>query len=121
MSNKLIAIVEDDEEMRKFLCEFIEQQGFEVRAFANSASALTFLRSASDLPNLMICDLNLPGMDGIELLATLRTEKLMSPFILITAFGTAETKRRAELAGALEVLMKPFSLSEMSSAIKRAI
>ena len=103
---KCILVVEDEEKLRRVIELQLTSAGFEVE---KASSAEEGLRRA-DRADLVLTDLRLPGMNGLELLAQIRRQNMHAPVIVMTAFGTVETAVEAMKCGANDFLMKPFSL-----------
>lgn len=112
-----ILIVEDEEKLRRVLELQLQSAGFETE---KAGSAEEGLRLA-DRADLVLTDLRLPGMDGLELLAQLRRQNLLSPVIVMTAFGTVEAAVEAMKAGAVDFLLKPFSLDHLMAVVNKAL
>jgi DNA-binding NtrC family response regulator len=74
-----------------------------------------------DRADLVITDLRLPGMDGLELLAKIRQQYSVVPVVVMTAFGTIETAVEAMKAGATDFLLKPFSLDHLMTVVNKAM
>jgi FixJ family two-component response regulator len=101
-----IAIVDDDEDVRKAVHSFLKSAGLLPRSFA---SAEEFLHSAERIETAcLISDIAMPGMTGLDLQARLAKDGWGIPIIFITAYGDDATRARAMKAGALEFLQKPF-------------
>ena len=112
-----ILIVEDEEKLRRVLELQLQSAGFEVE---QAGAAEEGLRLA-DRADLILTDLRLPGMDGLELLAQLRRQNLLTPVIVMTAFGTVEAAVEAMKAGAVDFLLKPFSLDHLMAVVNKAL
>lgn len=103
----LIAIVDDDEAMRQALSDLLEVAGFSARAFDG---ADRFLAEYAARPfDLVITDIRMPGIDGIELQARLRALGSSIPVIFVTSASDAATRDRAQEGGAFAYLTKPMS------------
>src|SRR5205085_1522633 len=76
---------------------------------------------AVDRADLVLSDLRLPGMDGLELLAKIRQQNSVIPVILMTAFGSIETAVEAMKTGATDFLLKPFSLDHLMTVVNKAM
>jgi FixJ family two-component response regulator len=115
----LISIVDDHEPVREATASFIRSVGFRTKCFA---SAQQFLSS----PHLhetdcLILDLQMPGMNGLELQRQLLNDKFQIPIIFVTAHGCPETRDEALRAGAIDFLSKPFSEEALLRAIQKAL
>lgn len=103
----LISVIDDDESIRKTTKLLIESFGFQAVALQ---SAETFLQSAHlRETSCLIVDVQLPGMDGLQLQRYLAAEGYTVPIIFITAYDNCESRQQAMQAGAVAFLSKPFS------------
>jgi CheY-like chemotaxis protein len=114
-----ILIAEDDWAFRDMLVAVFEEDGYEVVAVGNGADLLHVLAS-SMLPrsgvkefDIIVSDLRMPGWSGLPGLEKLGNNPMLPPIVAITAFGSEETRQRAEAAGIVAVLNKPFDLDEL--------
>jgi len=118
-TNKLIAIVDDDDSMRDALDGLLKAVGYPARAFA---SAEEFLKSGQQhQTSCLIADIRMPGMSGLELQAQLNTERCRIPIIFITAHGDAKMRMHALRAGAVEFLSKPFDEEVLLESVRAAL
>lgn len=117
----MIWCVDDDSTIREIEVYTLEQTGFEARGFADGASMLAALKT--DVPELIILDIMMPGMDGIEVLSKLRSEGAYKdiPVIMATAKGTEMDKIGGLNAGADDYLVKPFGVMEMVARVKAVL
>ncbi len=111
-------IVDDDDSMRWVLDQVLVQAGFTVQGFADADSALA--RSRSDAPDVVITDIRMPGMDGLDFAAALHRERPELPVIVITAHSDLDTTVAAFDEGAFEYLPKPFDLDDAVDVVRRA-
>ena len=103
----VISVVDDDASVRAATSKFLRSHGYSVQAFS---SAEDFLRSGRlNGTSCVIADVQMPGMNGLELLAMMRAQGHGVPFIFITAFPDETTRARALQAGAICFLPKPFA------------
>jgi len=119
VSIKSVLVVDDKEMMRDSVGSTLTRAGFTVRTAVDARSALKEI--ASKRPDVVVTDLNMPGMTGVELVAEIRTIDDELPVILMTAFGTIETAVKAMKNGAYDYITKPFEGDEMTIAVKRAV
>jgi DNA-binding NtrC family response regulator len=112
-----ILVVEDEEKLRRVIQLHLQSSGFEVEQAASAEEALRL----ADRVDLVITDLRLPRMDGLELLDRIRLQNSQAPVIVMTAFGTVERAVEAMKAGAVDFLLKPFSLDQMVTIIGKAL
>src|SRR5436190_4694814 len=114
-----ILIVDDEPLIRDTLTEYLAQEGHRVRACGSGEQALTLAsRQAFDVA---LCDVQLPGIDGIELLERLLKISPQTFVLLVTAFGTVDNAVEAFHRGAHDYLMKPILLDEVQGKIKRLL
>ncbi|HTQ56085.1 MAG TPA: sigma-54 dependent transcriptional regulator [Bryobacteraceae bacterium] len=112
-----ILVVEDEEKLRRVIELQLASAGFEVEKAGTAESALNLAERA----DLVLTDLRLPHMDGLELLAAIRRQNSHTPVIVMTAFGTIETAVEAMKAGATDFLLKPFSLDHLMTVVQKAL
>lgn len=105
--------------MRDSVGSTLTRAGFSVRTAVDGRSALKEI--ASKRPDVVVTDLNMPGMTGVDLAGEIRSIDDELPVILMTAFGTIETAVQAMKNGAYDYITKPFEGDEMIIAVKRAI
>jgi len=113
-------VIDDNRNTADALVEMLEMLGIEARPAYGSSPAMALL--AELVPPLVLLDVNMPGVDGLEILAYLRREpRLMNiPAIVITSDDQPETKKRALEGGAQAMIIKPASLIQLESALKKA-
>ncbi|MCM0607163.1 MAG: sigma-54-dependent Fis family transcriptional regulator [Xanthomonadaceae bacterium] len=124
-----IVVIDDDREMRSMLQDFLTAEGYEITTFPLAIDALKALRPGGSLEkgspsievDLIISDLKMAQMDGMEFLKILQKERHEIPVILITAFGSIDTAIEAMKNGAYHYIVKPFKLAEMRVAIERSM
>jgi DNA-binding NtrC family response regulator len=112
-----VLIVDDEELIRDTLAEYLTQEGFPVTVCGSGEEALEL--AARQPFAVALCDVQLPGMDGIELLGRLRQLSPETGVLLITAFATVENAVEAFQRGAHDYLMKPILLDEVLGKIRR--
>jgi two-component system, OmpR family, phosphate regulon sensor histidine kinase PhoR len=116
----LILVADDSREIRDFLEQSVlAPAGFTVRTVGDGMSALTLAREL--LPDLVITDLQMPGLSGLDLIRRLRADRLSLPTILITGEGSEGVAMEALRAGAADYLTKPFEAEQMLAAVGRAL
>jgi len=111
-----VMIIEDDEEMRSLLKDFFEEEGFETDSVNNGVDALEKL--SEDHFDLVITDIRMPGLTGLDILPTIRKLKPETPIIVMTAYGSDDVRRRSLERGATIYLEKPIHLSELKTVIR---
>lgn len=114
-----ILIVEDEPRMRRLLEISLSEDGHSVHTSADAESGLLHLRKAS--VDLVVTDLKLPGMNGLEFLQEGKRLNPALPFIVMTAYGSVETAVDAMKAGASDYVLKPFTMAEMKLVINKEL
>jgi DNA-binding NtrC family response regulator len=115
-----ILIVEDEPTTSWALAEGLSDDGFTIDTFASAEAAWEWLR-AGGASDLVISDLRLPGMSGLELARKLRRGRHAQPVIIVTAYGTPETMRSLAAAGVSECFPKPFPMDALRRSVREAI
>ncbi len=113
--NEKILIVEDEESLREALAYNLKKQGYSVTTTADGKTALTLARS--EKPDLILLDVMLPGLDGIEVCRQLR-QTISTPIIMLTARDEVIDRVVGLEVGADDYLTKPFSMHELHARIK---
>lgn len=114
-----VLIVDDDLIIRQMLESFLQSEGMEVSYAADGKTALTILEK--DKFDIILTDLMMPNMSGIELMKEVLSKGINTPFIIMTAFGTIQTAVEAMRIGAFDYITKPFNLNELIIIINRAL
>jgi DNA-binding response OmpR family regulator len=110
-----VLVVEDDEDIAQALQRSLRMEGYEVRAAADGPTALESGRSFA--PDLVILDLGLPGLDGVDVAKTLRAEDDV-PILILTARDALESRVEGLDAGADDYLVKPFERQELLARMR---
>jgi DNA-binding response OmpR family regulator len=118
-ARRRILIVEDDRTLRQALTFNLEREGYEVRSAVDGQQALDWARN--DQFDLMLLDVMLPGMSGIEVLRTLRSEGLGAPVIILSAKGDEIDRVVGLKVGADDYVAKPFSRPELLARIEAVL
>ncbi len=114
---KRILIVEDEEKLRRVIELQLVSAGFDVDKAGTAEEGLRLV----DRADLVLTDLKLPNMDGLQFLALIRRQNTLVPVIMMTAFGSVETAVGAMKAGATDFLLKPFSLDHLMQVVQKAL
>jgi len=114
-----ILIIEDEAKMRRLLELNLGDDGFKTISAADAETGLKLL--ASESVDLVITDLKLPGMSGLDLLLAVKQQNAALPVVVMTAFGSVETAVDAMKAGASDYVLKPFSLTEMKMVVHKEL
>jgi len=111
-----ILVVEDDKRISDFLIKGLEENGVLVTLCKNAEDVLNCYSNIEW--DLIICDIMLPGTDGIQLVQTLRYKKVFVPILMLSALGSVQDKVSALDCGADDYITKPFHFDELLSRIK---
>lgn len=114
-----ILIVEDEAKMRRLLELNLGEDGFTTFSAEDAETGLKLLRE--NPVDLVVTDLKLPGMNGLEFLQAAKRQNAALPVVVMTAFGSVETAVEAMKAGASDYVLKPFSLSEMRMVVHKEL
>jgi len=114
-----ILVVDDEENMRRFLCILLEKEGYEVVCASSGVEALELFREESF--RLLITDLKMPGMSGIELLERVRGEDPSVPVVILTAFASDASAVDAMEKGAYQYIEKKAKNDEITLVVKNAL
>ena len=118
MASHLISIVDDDESVRRTTKLLVESFGYRAAVFE---SAESFLKSDQLYDtSCLVVDIQMPGMNGLQLQSHLAGEGYSIPTIFITAYGDKESRRQAMQAGAVAFLPKPFSDEQLLKSLRSA-
>ena len=115
-----ILIIEDDEGVRETLVELLREEGYDVEGVRDGVEALAYLERGS-ATHLILLDLLLPRMDGLEVLAELRKSCPTRPVIILTARGSEEDRVRGLRMGADDYVVKPFSARELLARVEAVL
>ena len=122
-----IIIVDDDQEMREMLKDFLLGLGHQVQSFSLATEAFSRIQNneleigpTSEI-DLIVTDLRMPEMDGVEFIQRVKKVNKEIPIVLITAFGSIESAIQATRIGAYSYIVKPFKLTDFNHIVDRAI
>ncbi|HEX9020670.1 MAG TPA: HD domain-containing phosphohydrolase [Nitrospirota bacterium] len=119
MAGEKILVVDDEEMIRELCCHILTAEGYQVTAASNAAAALGELgRSTVDM---MITDIKMPGMDGLELFERVREQSQDIVTVFITGHGTLDTAIESLMRGVDGFVLKPFTQEELLGAVNRAL
>src|SRR5277367_1997139 len=116
-SRPTILVIEDEEKYRRVIGLHLSAAPFDVKAVGAAEEGF---KLADDV-DLILTDLKLPGMDGLEMLQRLREQNSHAPVIVMSAFGTVENAVETMKKGAVDFLPKPFSLDHLSVVVEKAL
>jgi two-component system response regulator FlrC len=117
MSEKCILVVEDDDELRSAVADTLMMAGFSVEAVDSAEAALVTL-TRRDI-DMVVSDVNMGGMDGIELLETIRETNHYMPVLIVTAFADVPKAVAAMRLGAVDFMMKPFQPTLLVETVRQ--
>jgi two-component system cell cycle response regulator DivK len=118
---KRILVVEDNDLNRKLFCDVLKNQGFAVEPVADGFEALDAARRF--VPNLIIMDIQLPGVSGLELIEAAKADKVLRaiPVLAVTAYAGKGDEERIRDAGADGYLAKPVSIGPFMAAVRELL
>ena len=119
MGAKRILVVDDQESMREMLSELLRMMGYDARAVDGGDQALQSLQDTET--DLVITDLNMPGMDGMELMKRIKGLYPRLPVIIITGYGTFNTERQVLSSGADGYIPKPCTINRVQETVNQAL
>jgi CheY-like chemotaxis protein len=114
-----ILVVDDDQSIREILIDFLGELGFTVIDASGGAEALA--RIQRDAPDVVLLDIRMPGMDGVETLRRLRDLNAAIPVLMITGNEDAQTAEETLRLGAFDCVSKPFDFSYLERAIHKML
>jgi DNA-binding response OmpR family regulator len=114
-----ILVVDDEEPVRDVLCEYLESQGFGVEAAPDGETALAAL--GRHRPDLVLLDVRMPGLDGVEVLRRIRHAEPQMPVIMVTANENVGLARQMLELGAFDYVAKPFDFSYLDRAVSAGL
>ena len=113
-----VAIVDDEQDMRQSISQWLALSGFETETFASATDALKNI--SNDYPGIVVTDIKMPGMDGMQFLKRIKGIDSNLPVIMITGHGDVPMAVEAMRMGAFDFLEKPFNPDEMTALATRA-
>jgi nitrogen regulation protein NR(I) len=114
-----ILIIDDDDQLRKSFHKLLTEEGYDVRSAASGEAGLEILKNF--VPDLVILDMRLPGMNGLETFQAIHRFESKLPVIIMTAYGTTETAIEATKLGAFDYILKPFDIPDMLAVIRQGL
>lgn len=126
MNPPRILLAEDDDSLRILIAELLQDCGYEVVEACDGAQILEHLQNKNSSYvkvrfDLVISDVRMPLITGMEVLSKVQSEVQKVPFILITAFGSPSLHAEAKLLGAVAVLDKPFELDDLKNIVEKIV
>lgn len=118
MANIKVLLVDDEQEFTSALSERLELRGYSVHVADNGEEALEVVES--DTPDVVVLDLKMPGLDGIEVLKRIKINYPQIAILLLTGYGSMEEGRKGMRYGAYDYLMKPIDINELINKMQKA-
>ena len=118
-SHERILVVDDEKHVRILFSRILQKEGYEVECASSGTEAIEKL--ANNCFDLVVTDLKMNGVDGLDVVRKGKTVNQTMPFILISGYGTSQTAGTAAREGADMFLMKPIEISELKLAVKKAL
>src|SRR4029078_13419125 len=121
MSARKILVIEDEADLRANVARFLKAEGYEVLTAENGASGVDL--AVRQMPDLIVCDITMPEMDGFGVLFSLRENVTMSniPFIFLTASTRTYDRQWGVELGANDYITKTFKLDDLLAAIRKRL
>ena len=114
-----VYIIDDDDQLRTSFHKLLTEEGYRVTGAASGEAGFELIRQQA--PDLVILDIRLPGMNGLETFQAIHHIEPKLPVIIMTAYGTTETAIEATKLGAFDYVLKPFDIPDMLKVIEQAI
>ncbi|RLC16032.1 MAG: sigma-54-dependent Fis family transcriptional regulator [Deltaproteobacteria bacterium] len=114
-----ILIIDDDDQLRNSFHKLLSEEGYTAEGAASGEAGLEIVQNQS--PDLVIVDVRLPGMNGLETFEAIHALEPKLPVIIMTAYGTTETAIQATKMGAFDYILKPFEIPGMLAVINQAL
>jgi two-component system, NtrC family, response regulator AtoC len=114
-----VLVIDDDDQLRKSFERLLAEEGYAVESAPSGERGLAIIRSK--VPDLVILDMRLPGMNGFETFKLIHDVEPKLPVIMMTAYGTTETAIEATKMGAFDYILKPFDIPDMLSQVRQAL
>lgn len=114
-----ILIIDDDDQLRKSFVKLLTEEGYSVESAPSGEDGLK--RIGEKMPDLVVLDMRLPGMNGFETFQAIHQVEPKLPVIIMTAYGTTETAIEATKMGAFDYVLKPFDIPDMLKVIEQGL
>ncbi len=118
MTRTKVLLVDDEVEFASALAERLQIRNYDAKAAYNALEALNSIYS--DKPDVVVLDMKIPGMDGLEILKTIKQFDPTIEVIILTGHGAIESVKEGLRSGAFEYIMKPVDIGELTSKIDKA-
>ncbi len=123
MSQITVLIIDDEIHMLRLIQRILEDAGFRTIGSNSGNHALTLLQDPNTKPDVITCDVSLPGMDGFEILSMVKSDTNLQdiPVVMLTAMGRQGEASRAKEMGASDYLTKPFSAISLIDVLRKQV
>ncbi len=121
MNSFRILVVDDEDSMRKRCVRLLTRQGYHVIGAASSLAALDLIQKEGAWFDLLLVDIRMPGMDGIQLMEKVKGQRQEVEVIMMTGYATVKTAVKAMKIGAYDYLSKPFEMDELIHLVKKVV
>ena len=115
----VILVIDDERGIRELLDTFLRQKGHDVVLAASGREGLKVFRR--ERPDVVVLDLNMPGIDGLTILQEIRNLHPSQPVVILTEAGTAEEKQQVRALGVTEYIVKQFALHLLGDSLNRLL
>ncbi len=121
MNNEKILVIEDEKDQLENICFVLEQEGYITLAAEDGKKGLDLAKSS--IPDLIICDINIPGLTGYEIIEEIRKnpDTTEIPFIFLTAFSRPDDVDIEMRLKVQDYITKPFNIKDLLARVKRAL
>jgi two-component system OmpR family response regulator len=119
MDDYRVLIVDDEEELVTTIAERLQIRGIQAQIATDGETALKMIEE--NPPQVVVLDVMMPGIGGIEILQRMKAQNLKIPVILLTGYGSTEQGKEGMKQGAFDYLMKPCDLNNLISKIQEAV
>jgi len=116
-----ILVVDDEDSIRKRCVRLLARQGYHVIGAASSLAALDLIKKEGAWFDLLLADIRMPGMDGLQLMEKVKAQRQAVEVIIMTGYATVETAVKAMKKGAYDYLSKPFEMEELLHLVKKVV
>jgi nitrogen regulation protein NR(I) len=114
-----ILVIDDDDQLRKSFEKLLTEEGYSVKSASSGEAGLSMVQA--QVPDLVVLDMRLPGMNGLDTFEAIHGIEPKLPVIIMTAYGTTETAIEATKMGAFDYILKPFDIPDMLNVIAQAL
>ena len=118
MSQTKVLLVDDEVEFASALAERLQMRNYDVKTASNGLEAMALFHNSP--PDVVILDLKIPGMDGLEILSNIKKFDPTIEVLMLTGHGDMESVQKGMKIGAFEYIMKPIEIGELTSKIDKA-